>query len=123
MSRKLIGRQPARFALWIVALVLSASLRPIMAQDAGLDLTQTAEYDIGLKCPHRFAKRGCITQAARAFRRGNVNWQRCPGTCILGCESICHREYLDLGTEPMHGLHQPSDAVVQATRISGNSIN
>jgi hypothetical protein len=51
MSHKFIGLQAARFALLIVALVLSASMRLVVAQDATLDLTQTAEYDIGLKCP------------------------------------------------------------------------
>lgn len=51
MSRKFMGHQPARFALLIVALVLFASMPPALAQDPTLDLTQTAEYNIGLDCP------------------------------------------------------------------------
>ena len=51
MIRKRTEHQRARFALFIVALIWGASIRTSVAQDNGLNLIQTAEYDIGLDCP------------------------------------------------------------------------
>jgi hypothetical protein len=51
MFRKHIEYQRARFALVIVALMLGAPMVTTAAQDNGLNLTQTAEYNIGLDCP------------------------------------------------------------------------
>lgn len=46
----LIHRSEIR-AVFIVLLILGASILTSRAQDNGLNLTQTAEYDIGLDCP------------------------------------------------------------------------
>jgi hypothetical protein len=51
MFRKYIEYQRARFALVLVALVLGAPMVTTAAQGNGLNLTQTAEYNIGLDCP------------------------------------------------------------------------
>ena len=51
MIRKYIEHQRTRFALFIVALILAAPISIHAAQGNGLNLIQTAEYDIGLDCP------------------------------------------------------------------------
>ena len=51
MVHKYTERQRAGFVLFVVALILGASVRISLAQDNGLNLIQTAEYDIGLDCP------------------------------------------------------------------------
>lgn len=51
MMRKNMVRRSARFAAFIVALMLGAPLLSSMAQGNGLNLIQTAEYDIGFSCP------------------------------------------------------------------------
>lgn len=49
--RKILVRRSARFAVFIAALMLSAPILTSVAQSSGLNLIQTAEYDIGLGCP------------------------------------------------------------------------
>jgi hypothetical protein len=51
MVHKYTEHQRVRFALFVVVLVLGAPLSAIAAQGNGLNLIQTAEYDIGLDCP------------------------------------------------------------------------
>jgi hypothetical protein len=51
MIRKYMLRRSARFAIFIGVLILCAPLLTSMAQSNGLDLIQTAEYDIGFECP------------------------------------------------------------------------
>jgi hypothetical protein len=51
MVHKYTEHQSVRFALFVVVLVLGASLSAVAAQGNGLNLIQTAEYDIGLDCP------------------------------------------------------------------------
>lgn len=41
----------ARFAVFITALILGTPVLTSAAQDTGLNLIQTAEYDIGFECP------------------------------------------------------------------------
>jgi hypothetical protein len=51
MIHKYTEHQRAGFVLFVVALIVGASVRISLAQDNGLNLIQTAEYDIGLDCP------------------------------------------------------------------------
>lgn len=51
MVHKYVEYQKVAFALLIVVLVWGVSVRGIAAQDNGLNLLQTAEYNIGLDCP------------------------------------------------------------------------
>ncbi|MCL4251703.1 MAG: hypothetical protein KJ065_26360 [Anaerolineae bacterium] len=51
MLRKYAQHQRPGFALLIVSLVVSASIRTSGAQDSGLNLIQMAEYNIGFDCP------------------------------------------------------------------------
>ena len=51
MFRKHIEYQRAQFALVILALMLGAPMVTTTAQGNGLNLTQTAEYNIGVDCP------------------------------------------------------------------------
>src|SRR5215216_31633 len=44
-------RQRARFTVLIAALLLGAPVLTSMAQGDGLNLIETAEYDIGVECP------------------------------------------------------------------------
>jgi hypothetical protein len=55
MMRKSMARLSVRLAALIVALVLGAPLLTSRAQDDGLNLIQTAEYDIGTECPEASA--------------------------------------------------------------------
>lgn len=51
MILKYMEHQSARFALFVVALILGAPISIYAAQGSGINLIQTAEYDIGLDCP------------------------------------------------------------------------
>ncbi len=49
--RKIMVSRSARLAVFITALILVAPILSSVAQSSGLNLIQTAEYDIGLDCP------------------------------------------------------------------------
>lgn len=51
MIRKYMIRRRARFAAFIGVLILGTPILTSMAQSNGLNLIQTAEYDIGFDCP------------------------------------------------------------------------
>ncbi len=51
MIRKYLIHRNEMFALFIAALILGAPILTSRAQGNGLNLIQTAEYDIGLDCP------------------------------------------------------------------------